>query len=153
MGIHFGPDAERDWQADQLRLDQDVKDRFRVPNIESEITHRRGASDVDTVRRRMGGLLVKAWGTLYHAVRNGYGYSDVCDLADKALKLRLSCADAPSLRADALALRAAAKARMGLFPQAAEDAAAAVALDADAGLWYDVPARRLLKVLKRFVRV
>jgi hypothetical protein len=149
MGSHFGPDAEKNWQAEQIRLDQAVKDRWRGVNTEAEIALRRGAApDEDPVRTRVGVLLEKAYGTLYHAVRRGCGYSDVSDLADEALQLRPSSADAPSLRADALALRAAAYARLGLFPQAAEDADEAVALDANAGVWYGVPARRLLQVLR-----
>jgi hypothetical protein len=144
----MGPDAERNWQAEQRRLDQELTDRWRGFNTEAEITRRLGPPDEDPVRTRVGVLLVKAWGTLYHAVRNGYGYADVAEFANDALRLRPSGPDAPSLRADALALRAAAWARLGGFAQAAEDAEAAAALDPDAGAWYGVPARRLLRVLR-----
>jgi hypothetical protein len=72
----------------------------------------------------------------------------VSDIASEAFLLRPASADAPSLRADALALRAAAYARMGMLPEAAEDADAALALDPDAGTCYGVSARRLLLVLQ-----
>jgi hypothetical protein len=152
VGSRIDPDAEKYWQAEQLRLEQEVKDRWRALNTEAEIGAGRGAPDEDPVRTRLGGLLERAWGTLYHAVRNGYGYSDVSDIADEALLLRPASADAPSLRADALALRAAAYARLGMFREAAEDAIAALALDPDAGAWYGVPARRLLLVLRGEMR-
>jgi hypothetical protein len=141
MGTDLDPDNERRWQELQAKLDQEVKDRWRSFNLDAEIVVRRGGVDPDPVRTRVGVLLVKAQGTLIHALRQGAGFSDVCDFADEALRLQPS-------NADALALRAIAKAKLGLFLQAVEDAEKATALDPDAGEVYGAPARRLLRALR-----
>jgi hypothetical protein len=141
MGIYFSPDGEKNWQAEQRELDGKVKAGRRTSDIEAEITCRRGVPDDDPIRTRVGVLLVKASGRFQHAVRNGYGFGDVCDLVEKVLKLQPLCADA-------IALRAVAKARQLRYFEAVMDAAAAVALDRDAGAFYGVPARQLLKELR-----
>jgi tetratricopeptide (TPR) repeat protein len=141
MGTFLDPDSERAWQDLQAQLDLEVKNRWRGVNLEAEIAARRGGVDPDPVRTRVGVLLVRAWGALIHAWRQGAGFSDVCAFADEALKLQPD-------NADALALRAIAKARLSLFSQAAEDAEKATALDPDAGSLYNVPARRLLRALR-----
>ena len=148
MSNHFSPDGEKNWQAEQRRLDLEVKNRWRTFNTEVEIAIHRDEPDEDPVRTRMSVLLEKASGTLDHAMRNKYGYSDVCDLADEALKLRPTSADAISLRADALALRGTARAGLRLFAEAADDATAAIALSSDAGASYGASARRLLQMLR-----
>jgi hypothetical protein len=141
MGAYLDPDSEAAWQNLQARLDQEVKDRWRAFNLEAEIPLRRGGGHEDPVRTRVGVLLVKAQGTLIHALRRGVGFSDVCDFADEALRLQPA-------NADALALRAMGMAKLGLFPQAVEDAERAVALDPDAGVVYGAPAGRLLRALR-----
>jgi hypothetical protein len=141
MGTFLDPDSERAWQEHQAQLDLEVKNRWRSFNLEAEIAVRRGGVDPEPVQTRVGVLLVRAWGTLINAWRRGIGFSDVCDYADQALKLQPD-------NADALALRAIAKARLSLFSQAAEDAEKAVALDPNAGSLYNVPARRLLQALR-----
>jgi hypothetical protein len=141
MGTDLGPDGERRWQELQAKLDQEVKDRWWRFNTEAEIIVRRDGGDPDPVRTRVGVLLVKAQGALIHALRQGVSFSDVCEFADEALRLQPS-------NADALALRAVAKAKLGLFSQAAADAEEATALEPDAGEVYGAPARRLLRALR-----
>jgi hypothetical protein len=141
MGTFLDPDSEAAWQNLQAQLDQEVKDRWRTFNLEAEIVGRRRGGHEHPVRTRVGVLLVRAQGALIHALRQGVGFSDVCRFADEALLLQPA-------NADALALRAMGMAKLGLFPQAVEDAERAAALDPNAGVMYGAPAGRLLRALR-----
>jgi tetratricopeptide (TPR) repeat protein len=141
MGIYFGPDGEKNWQKEQDELDAAVRGRWRAFNLEAEILARRRGGVEDPARARVTRLAMKAWGGLVNALRQGYGYADVCDLAGDALELDGS-------NADALAARAIARAKLGDFEGAVEDAAKAVALDPYVGAGFGMPASRLLQALR-----
>jgi hypothetical protein len=150
-----GPDEERIMEPDESPVVGGQRDRaeeewMKKPRdiwIDIDIHARRAQHQHyrSKAEVRANTTVTKAYGALVEAVRRGEGFARVCALADLAL-------EAVPGEARALALRAVAKAQLGLFDGAISDAEQSLALDPDAGKGYDISLVDLIPLWRRGVK-
>ena len=132
--------GQRDRDEEEWR--KGIRDDWRETEIAAKAQHQPYRSPAEV---RANTMVIKAYGALVTAIKNGAGFAEVCALADLAL-------EAVPGEARALALRAVAKAQLGSFDEAISDAEKSLALDPYAGNGYEISLVDLIPLWRRRVK-